>query len=114
MDAIQEIELPDVTYSIEMIKEKIAILSKTEDGEPLKGAMNSLKKALKANPDACNLLLPEEIGELTKAIYRINGKTIAESAAKAGRKKGSALEKGLAKIDLTDPNTLKEIEDDLL
>lgn len=45
--------------------------------EDLKGAMDDLKGALMENPAACALMLPEDIGEMVKALRRITGQALA-------------------------------------
>lgn len=58
-------------------------------GEELSGEMTLLKGALKANPNACALMLPEDIGELVSALQRITGKYL-ESKAKPASKKAAS------------------------
>lgn len=93
--------------TVEEIQTMIAQLSVTEDGEPLKDAMIELKKAIKANPAACTVLLPEDIGEMVKALYRLTDRDLEQAVAKAN-KKGKK-----DKIDLSDPKIQQEILDDL-
>lgn len=71
-----------VDITVEEIQEKIAKLSGLPK-DNLKGAMAELKTALKFNPEAANLLLPEEIGQLTAAIYRMTEQIVIKEAAKA-------------------------------
>lgn len=107
MEDLEVAILPaESTITPQQIKDMIARLSQTEDGEPLNNAMKELKVALKANPTACALLLPEEIGECVKHIMKITGKDLELQAS--GKKK----EKKQA-FDFTNPDTLKTLEDDL-
>ena len=55
---------------------KIHALEKMSD-ENLADAMSDLKKALKENPVASVIILPEDIGKMVQAIRRIHGETIA-------------------------------------
>lgn len=93
-----------VPITLEDIKHKIGLLSETPDGEPLKGAMNDLKIALKSNPEACNLLLPEDIGEMVKHLYKITNTVVIEAKAKAGAKAAK-------KVDLSDPTIYDKASD---
>lgn len=82
--------------TIEEIKSRIAKLA----GYPkdnLKEEMGKLKIALRLNPEAANLLLPEEIGELTKAIYRMTEQVVIQSAAKSTAKTAKKID--LSKLD---------------
>ena len=49
-------------------------------GEDLSSAMSELKGALKQNPNACALMLPEDIGGIVAALQRITGKYLQEKA----------------------------------
>lgn len=99
----------ETPLTAEQIKAMIAQLSVTEDGEPLRGAMDDLKKALKANPAACATLLPEEIGAMVSVLKKITGRDIEEAAS--GKKKGQKKEK----IDINNltAEQQQEILDDL-
>ena len=55
--------------------------------------MMNLKKALLENPQACMLLLPDEIGAMVSSLRKITGIAIATASAKtkkAGEKKASS------------------------
>jgi len=95
-----------VSITIEDIREKITKLSQTADGEPLKDAMNNLKLALKSNPEACNLLLPEEIGEMVKHIYKVTNTAVITEKAKSATKDAKKM-----KIDLADPTIYDKLTD---
>jgi len=70
-----------VNITVDTIKERINALNGLE-GDVLKKAMTQLKLALRANPEACNLLLPEDIGEMTKKIYEMNKIVMTQAIAK--------------------------------
>lgn len=63
------------------IKERILQLS-AMDEDDLTNAMAELKAALKENPSAVEILLPEDIGEMVKALRKITGEALATAAAK--------------------------------
>lgn len=67
--------------TVESIRESIVKLSDLKD-QDLKVAMVRLKAALRANPEACNLLLPEEIGVMVAKIYEMTKTVIVQVAAK--------------------------------
>lgn len=77
------------TLSIDALREMIQQLSTTEDGENLKGAMTELKAALRDNPDACALMLPEDIGACVHHLRRMTGQLISAEAAKKDANKGN-------------------------
>ena len=56
-------------------------------GDDLKNEMINLKKALLENPQACMLLLPEEIGSMVSHLRKITGIAIATASAKTNKKK---------------------------
>ena len=56
-------------------------------GDDLKNEMMNLKKALLENPQACMLLLPEEIGSMVSHLRKITGIAIATASAKTSKKK---------------------------
>lgn len=56
-------------------------------GEDLSGAMIELKGALKHNPNACALMLPEDIGGIVAALQRITGKYLEEKGKESTSKK---------------------------
>lgn len=112
MSEPQETQILDLTQtavSAQSIKDMIDRLSQTEDGEPLKDAMKSLKKALLENPTACALLLPEDIGEMVKHLMKVTGKDIEDQTNKSTKKKQGKT----VPIDFTDANVLKQLEDNL-
>lgn len=102
LDPTPEQQILGVPITIEDIRARIAMLATTVEGEPLKLEMNKLKAALKHNPEAANLLLPEEIGDLVKAIYRLTNKAVLVAQVK----KATATSK---KIDL---KNIKEMPSD--
>lgn len=56
-------------------------------GDDLKNEMIELKKALMENPQACMLLLPDEIGAMVSSLRKITGVAIATASAKTSKKK---------------------------
>lgn len=77
--------------TIDEVRSRIQQLQGTPKDQ-LKTQMASLKHALKINPEIANLLLPEEIGELVKSIYRMTEQVVIQSAAKATAKKAKQLD----------------------
>lgn len=68
-------------------------------GDNLAKAMIDLKKALMANPDACKLMLPEEVGQMVAALRRITSQhAVAESLKPKGR--GAAKPKALTEEEM--------------
>jgi hypothetical protein len=93
------------------IQEMIAHLSTTADGEPLRNAMDSLKLALKENPAACELLQPEDIGEMSKAIMKLEGLMILNAKVRKEVKE-SRKGKGKSAVSL-DPSELEAMADQM-
>ena len=71
---------PEQVYS--EISQRIKTLE-AMSGDDLKNEMVDLKKALLENPQACMLLLPEEIGSLVSSLRKITGIAIATASASA-------------------------------
>ena len=81
---------PEQVYS--EISQRIKTLE-VMSGDDLKNEMMDLKKALLENPQACMLLLPEEIGSMVSHLRKITGIAIATASAKTkktGEKKAPA------------------------
>lgn len=99
-------EIAGVEITLEQIKEKIHLIT-TYAGEKdgLKLAMDNLKIALHANPEACSLLLPEEIGACVTAIRKIKGVEVTAASGKEVMKRSK-------KIDLTNVDILKSAMED--
>lgn len=95
--------------TVEEIKNMIAQLSVTEEGESLRTAMDDLKKGIRDNPEACAVLLPEEIGDMVKALNKITGRDLEKAVEKA--KSGKRTKK--SSIDLSSKEVQQEILDDL-
>ena len=51
-------------------------------GEALEKEMSILKKALIENPDACAIMLPEDIGKMVAALRTMTGQALTEAVAK--------------------------------
>ena len=75
---------PEQVYS--EISQRIKTLEGMS-GDDLKNEMMDLKKALLENPQACMLLLPEEIGSMVSHLRKITGIAIATASAKTSKKK---------------------------
>ena len=84
------------TDSKEQIYSEISLRIKQLEelsGDDLKNEMMNLKKALLENPQACMLLLPDEIGSMVSALRKVTGIAIATASAKTkktGEKKSAA------------------------
>lgn len=100
MPDLEEVKVNEVGMLTEQqIRDKIELLSSTEDGEPLAKAMLELKTALKANPAAANYLLPEEIGKLVEAVRRRTNKQIIADLT-PGKKASTAKVTKLSKEEI--------------
>ena len=75
---------PEQVYS--EISQRIKTLE-AMSGDDLKNEMMNLKKALLENPQACMLLLPDEIGSMVSALRKVTGIAIATASAKTNKKK---------------------------
>lgn len=85
-------------------------------GEDLSAAMTELKGALKENPNACALMLPEDIGGIVAALQRITGKYLEEKGKSTGSskaKKASSKLPSLADISNMTPEQQAELLGDL-
>lgn len=72
-------------------------------GDALENGMKDLKKALKENPAACELMLDEDLGRMVVALRRMKGEQLAEatSGKKAtGGKKNTAKETKLTREEI--------------
>lgn len=99
-----------ISITIDDIRSKISQLAQTADGEPLRNAMQDLKIALRANPEACNLLMPEEIGEMVKHLYKITNTAVLLEKSKAVGKNDKLSQKKINEM-LMNPETLKNLAD---
>lgn len=59
-------------------------------GEDLSKEMMLLKGALMQNPEACSLMLPQDMGMLVAALRRVTGEALATAAAKPKKGAGKA------------------------
>lgn len=83
---VTEVNVPEAnSLSLDAVRNMIEECSKTEDGESLRTAMSELKVALKANPAACAMLLPEDIGQMVGVLRRMTNKLVL--ADLSGKKK---------------------------
>lgn len=100
-----EVEVLGTVITVAEIQQKIAALSTIESGDSLKDAMSELKLALRQNPEAANLLLPEEIGELVRHLRKITATEIVQAE---GADKNKAVKKVMKNVNLNDPEFLKQ------
>lgn len=100
---------PQIAQAYADIKERIEKLNDMSDAD-LPSGMSSLKKALMANPAACSLMEDSDIGRMVIALRKITGEAIAEASKekKPGRKA-----KTTATIDLTNPDVVAQVFDEL-
>lgn len=85
-------DIPIVTDDADLQQKYADIRIKIDDlenrmGEDLKTAMTTLKKALMANPAACEIMLDEDIGEMVKALRRMTMQDVIETKETGGGKK---------------------------
>lgn len=81
------------------IQQRISLLCNFQ-GDDLKTEMSQLKKALMDNPAACQLLLPEDIGEMVTHLNKIVGREFIESTKTKEKKAPKAKEKKLSALEL--------------
>lgn len=81
----------DKEQAYEDLRARIAELETLAE-DNLQRAMIDLKKALMANPEACSLMLPEEIGSMVAALRKITGQ---HAATEANKPKGRAAKKSV-------------------
>ena len=95
-EQLVEGELPLNTVRI---KQKIAEME-TFDGISLRNEMDQLKKLIKASPDACMFLLPEELGLCVRALRRMTDNKVAMDmgATKAKIKKDAPVKLSAAEL----------------
>ena len=82
------------------IKGRVLALSATEDDD-LALAMTELKKALLQNPNACLLMLDEDIGKMTLALRRLTQEALVEGTKAKAEKKPGVKSKKTAQIPLS-------------
>lgn len=75
------------------IKAKINMLADMSQDE-LRGAMTELKKALLQNPQACYLILPQDIGQMVIALRTMKNEAVVE-ATKTPKEKKAKTSKAL-------------------
>ena len=104
-DTGQEQQVLGTVITVEEIQQKIKELSTIESGESLKSAMGELKLALRHNPEASNLLLPEEIGELVRHLRKVTATEIVQAD---GADKNKAIKKAMKKVDFSDAEFMQQ------
>lgn len=94
---------PDIDH----IRELIAEIS-NQGKEQLDQHMKKLKKALLENPSAANLILPQEIGLMVRALKEMEGKIIidAKNNEELKKQKRLAKSKQVDKDVNTDPQAV--------
>lgn len=102
---VTETVILGIEISVEEIRSKIKTLTDIPAAN-LKDAMSELKKALRLNPAACNLLLPEEIGAMVQHLYKVTNTQVVVA-------KGKDAVKAAKKVDLSDPNVINKAMDEL-
>ncbi len=108
MDDILEIAIPETNnLSIDQLREKIAQLATTEEGQPLEHAMRDLKIALKQNPAACSLMLDEDVGLCVAQLKRMTNKGILEDLTEKAAKK---ISKVVITKDVLDNLTMDDLK----
>ena len=103
------------TENVEVLQHMIHRLKGAMDCE-LPDIMNELKAALKANESASVLLLPEDIGEMVKALKRMNGEVVSAKTTKktkAPSKSKSTSKAALAELATKSTKELLAVLDDL-
>lgn len=83
--------MTDIAQEVADIQNRITQLEALSEDD-LKPAMKDLKKALMDNPDACSLMLPEDIGKMVEALRRMTGQALVEEKTKTKTKKQTAAE----------------------
>ena len=87
--AIDENVSPEIAQAYADIRSRIDSLEALDDGPPLESAMKELKAALMKNPNAVELMLDRDIGQMVIALRRITKEAIIEAATeKTGKKNG--------------------------
>jgi hypothetical protein len=81
----------------------------TLGGDNLRSAMADLKKALMANPAACELMLDEDIGKMVASLRRMLGEEVV--AAEEGKKNSGKKPKAVQMRDLTPQELLDALEE---
>lgn len=108
-DAIEEDDLEreeylkapeEVKQGYRDIKGRVLSLGGTGDDD-LAGAMTELKKALLSNPNACLLMLDEDIGKMTIALRRLTQEALVEGKAAKAKKEPGTRTKKTTQVALT-------------
>jgi len=80
---------PEDAQAYADIKAKIDMLASLSDMD-LKGAMTDLKKSLLQNPQACYLILPQDIGQMVIALRAMKNETVVAAEKVPKEKKAKA------------------------
>jgi len=89
----------DTKVALDNIRQKIHDIQEMNGGE-LSGAMTTLREMLRANPAACSLMLPEDMGLMVRALRKMTNNTQALSmgAAKTSKKPGKEKELSVEEV----------------
>lgn len=92
----EEAEISGETkQALDNIRQKIFDMQEMNNGE-LNGAMSTLREMLRANPAACSLMLPEDVGLMVRSLRKMTGNTQALVMGQAKTRKTSTKEKELS------------------
>lgn len=89
----------DTKVALDNIRQKIHDIQEMNGGE-LNGAMTTLREMLRANPAACSLMLPEDMGLMVRALRKMTNNTqaLAMGAAKTSKKPGKEKELSVEEV----------------
>lgn len=76
----------DIPEDAQRIKQRISLLESVEQGS-MKSEMDELKKLIKASPEACQYLLPAEMGQMVRALRSMTDNKLAIDMKRAKPKK---------------------------
>lgn len=95
-------ENSDISPELLSFREKLNSFASIEDLEELSSELISLRKELQENPNLCELLYPEDLGQLVMQLRRIYS-VVAEKKVKrsSSRKKSAQIRADIA-ADLKD------------
>ena len=85
----------DTKVALDNIRQRIHDIQEMNGGE-LNGAMTTLREMLRANPAACSLMLPEDMGLMVRALRKMTNNTQALAMGAAKTTKKAAKERELS------------------
>lgn len=98
----------DVPEDAIRIKQRIAMLADIDTGT-LKSEMDQLKALIKAAPQACQYILPEELGECVRALRRMTDNKVAIDLGRA-KPRGTSKASQKAAVPVLSAAELSKIE----